>query len=154
MTWLCANRSPRHPDPVADADKAEPVESDKYKCDTCSTSCRLLLLRGTELYVCPHCNRTTIGRGDLYRLVNEYAGTKGWFPIKTWYSYYWLEPDDHEPLRCLGCGAPVRGRRFLHEEGARLGFCDECALAVGTRKDILELTEHFRSRIENGFLHD
>jgi Zn-finger nucleic acid-binding protein len=153
MTWLCANRSPRRPDPVLEAQSAARTPSPGFRCGTCGVPYESVSLRGAVILACPGCPAAAAGRGDLFRFVNEYSGSRGWFTPDAWYRYYWREPEPEGSLPCPGCGARLRARRFLHEEGPRVGFCDDCALSVGDRGDLFGLVERFRSRLENGFLH-
>jgi len=152
MAWLCANRSPRRPDPVAEAESAPRAPSPDFRCGPCALLLEKTTLKGTDLLACPACGAAAMGRGDLFRFVNAYAGSSGWFSPKAWYDYYWREPEAEASLACPGCGTRVRARRFLHEDGPPVGFCDDCALAFGDRKDMLRLVDLFRSRLENGFL--
>jgi RsiW-degrading membrane proteinase PrsW (M82 family) len=153
MTWLCANRSPRRPDPAADLSKAPGEPSPDFRCAPCGSAYRKVALRGAELLSCAGCGRAAMGRGDLFRLVSEYSGSSGWFALDRWYAYYWREPEAAEPLPCPGCGGPAPARRFLRDDGPRIGFCGDCALAVGDRKEVLGLVDLFRVRLEDGFLN-
>lgn len=153
MTWLCANRSPRRPDPAADAREAKAVDSKDVFCASCGMPYRTFTLRGAELTSCPQCFRTVMGRGDLYRLLNEYAGSVGWSPVEPWYRFYWKEREDAATLQCPTCLKPALPRRFIHEEGARVFFCDDCAMAIADKSEIFALVEHYRNRLESGFLY-
>lgn len=153
MSWLCANRSPRRPDPAADADAAAAKPSPDFRCAACDASYEIVSLKGIDFLRCPPCGRGAVGRGDLFQLVNAYAGSAGWFRSEDWYGYYWKESEPEPAIACPGCGAAARARRFIREDGERIGFCADCALALGDAKDLLGLVDRFRSRLENGFLH-
>ncbi len=153
MAWLCANRSPRRPEPLAELAVATGRPSADFRCPACAAALESVALRGVDVLRCAPCGRGTLGRGDLFRLVNAYAGSAGWFKPDDWYGYYWRDGEGGDPIACPGCAAPARPRRFLHEEGERIGFCADCALATGDLKGLLSLPDRFRSRLENGFLH-
>lgn len=153
MSWLCANRSPRRPDPHADAAAATARPSPDFRCPACATPYDVVALRGVDVLRCAPCGRGAIGRGDLFRLINDYAGSATWFKLEDWYGFYWKDGEAEPALACPGCANPARARRFIREDGERIGFCSDCALAVGEAKDLLGLVDRFRSRLENGFLH-
>lgn len=152
MSWLCANRSPRRPDIVADATAAPRITAPDFRCSPCSTPLEKIVLRGVDVLGCPGCGKTLIGHTDLFRLVAEYSGSRGWFDHKAWYGFYWQQAEGAKPILCGGCDRDARLRRFLREDGPSIGFCEECSLATGDRKDVLALVELFRTRLEIRFI--
>ncbi len=152
MAWLCANRSPRRPEPETDAAKAVPVPSAEFGCSACGVPLGAVPLRGAEMLSCAGCGRASVGRGDLFRFVTEYSGCAGWFTLEAWYGFYWRVPETESTLPCGGCDRPVPVRRFVRSDGPPAGFCDECALATGDRRDLFAMVDAFRSRLEEGFL--
>jgi RsiW-degrading membrane proteinase PrsW (M82 family) len=152
MSWLCANRSPRRPDIGAEAEKAIGVPSEQFRCSPCGKSCEKIALRGIDVWICRGCLRTAVGRGDLFRLVSEYSGTVGWFPMKSWYGFYWRDPETPAAVPCAGCEKQVGVRRFVLLDGPSVGFCDDCALATGDKREMLALPDTYRARLEEGFL--
>lgn len=153
MAWLCANRSPHRPHPDVDATSASGIPSTDFRCPACSAAFETIRLQGIDFLRCNPCGRGVIGRGDLFLLVNAYAGSSGWFKIEDWYGYYWKDADPPETMPCPGCAGEARIRRFLHDDGPPIAFCSACALATGETTALLGLTDRFRSRLENGFLH-
>lgn len=139
MVWLCAAASPARPDAAADFASAAGAPSPDVTCRACGVPYQTVLLRGVPFSSCPHCWRGMAGRGDLHRLVARYAGTEDWSEPDAWYRSAWHRREGEPTIQCPTCERPVEPRRFLSEEGQRIYFCDDCAMAVADRRDFLKL---------------